>query len=99
MLEALNKTLALILWGKDKNGEDDVAVFPGTLIQVNDLYYLQRSDETNPEIRPEWFPRIERVPEDLKETLLECEFQLSLTTGESENISEILESFGLKWPE
>ena len=47
-MEAQNKTLALILWGKDSDGEDDVAVFPGTLIKENDLYYLQRGRWNKP---------------------------------------------------
>jgi hypothetical protein len=97
-MEALNKTLALVLWAKDENGDDDVAVFPGTLIQEKDLYFLQRGDEARPEIRAEWLSRIKKVPDDLKETLSNCEFQLSLTVGNTENETATLEAFGLKWP-
>ena len=98
-IDAVNKSLALILWAKDINGEDDVAVFPGVLIKEGNRYYLKRnSEESNPEIKEEWLSRIKNIPEDLKETLQGCEYQLSLSVGSAEDITETLESFGLKWP-
>ncbi len=98
-IEALNKSLALVLWAEDEAGEDDVTVFSGTLIKVEDNYYLEReSNNKNPEIKEEWLQRINKVPEELKETLMGCEYQLSLSVGSSEEISEPLESFGLSWP-
>ena len=98
-IEALNKSLALVLWAKDENGEDDVAVFSGTLINVDGVYYLEReSNNKNTEIKEEWLQRINSVPEELKETLMGCEYQLSLSVGSSEEISEPLENFGLSWP-
>lgn len=96
--DAINSSLALILWAKTNEGEDDVIVYSGTLVKKNKNYYLKREDDTEPEIRNEWLPRIEPVPEDLKETLLGCEYQLSLTVGNSKDATEALESFGLKWP-
>lgn len=96
---AINKKLALLLWAKDDAGEDDVAVYSGTLIQSGLLYYLDREgDGTNPEIRQEWLPKIEAVPESLKETLLGCDYQLSLSVGDAEEYKGELENFGLKWP-
>jgi len=96
--DALNRTLALVLWAKDENGDDDVAVFPGTLVKENGLYFLRRDDGKNPEIRDEWMSRIKEVPKDLKETLSNCDFQLSLTVGCAESEMGSLESVGLKWP-
>ena len=39
-----------------------------------------------------------RVPEDLRKTLMDCEYQLSLSVGNAEEYSGDLESYGLKWP-
>ena len=96
---ALNKKLALVLWAKDKEGEDDVAVFPGVFTQVGGSYYLQREGEGNsPEIREEWLPRIKSVPDESRDVLMGCDYQLSLSVGNSEDVNEPLENFGLKWP-
>ena len=98
-IEALNKSLALVLWAKDESGEDDVAVFSGTLVNIDENYFLERdSNNKNPEIKKEWLQRINSVPEELKENLMGCEYQLSLSVGSSEEISEPLENFGLSWP-
>ena len=97
-MNSLNKKLALVLWGKDKNGEDEVAVFSGVLVEKNKIYFLDREDEKNPEILEEWLPRITKIPEDLKEMLMDCEYQLALSIGDADETSESYESFGLKWP-
>lgn len=98
---ALNKRLALILWAKDENDEDDVAVISGVFVRDREIYYLKREgNETNPEIRYEWLDRIKEVPVDLKETLLDCDYQISFTVGRSDEYEgeAPLESFGIKWP-
>jgi len=97
--DAINKKLALILWAKDKNDEDDVAVFPGVFIKEGNSYFLKRGNsDTNPELKTEWLSRIKLVPEELKETLQGCDYQLSLTVGSADDITESLDDFGLKWP-
>ena len=95
---SLNKTLALVLWSKDENGEDEVAVFSGVLIKKNEIFFLEREDEKNPEILEEWLSRITKIPEDLKEILWDCEYQLLLSVGDVDETSESYESFSLKWP-
>lgn len=98
-MEALNRKLALVLWSEDENGEDDVAVFSGILINKDGAYYLERNDGKSPEILQEWLERIRPVGEELKETLLGCDFQLALSVGQVESGTS-MESFGgLKWPE
>ena len=97
-LNSLNKKLALILWGEDANGEPEVAVFSGVLVEKNKMYFLDREDEKNSAILKEWIPRITKVPEDLKEILMDSEYQLSLLIGDIEDTSASYESFGLKWP-
>jgi hypothetical protein len=97
---ALNRTLALVLWGKTADGADDVVVYPGELGQNGERYYLRRSGSgPHPELRSEWLERIGEVPPDLRETLCNCDFQLSLTVGDiSDEEAERLEQFGLRWP-
>ena len=97
-MQALNKKLALVLWAKDDEGKDDVSVFSGTLIQNQESYYLERKDGSNPEIRQEWLSRIQIIPEDLKNTLMGCDYQLSLTVGDISDSADQFEAFGLKWP-
>ena len=98
-MEALNKKLALVLWSEDENGEEDVAVFSGILVSRDGVYFLERCDSKNPEILAEWLERIRPVSEDLKETLLGCDYQLALSVGKVKG-GQSMESFGgLKWPE
>ena len=98
MMKALDQKLALLLWGEDENGEEDVAVFSGVLISQDGSYFLKGDDGNNPEIREEWLERIQPVNSELKEMLLDCDYQLSLSVGNIEN-GNGLESFGgLKWP-
>ena len=63
-MEALNQSLALVLWNQDRDGNDDVAVFSGILIEEAELYYLARENGVKPEIRREWLPRIQAIPEE-----------------------------------
>ena len=95
---SLNKTLALVLWSKDENGEDEVAVFSGILIKKNETFFLEREDDKNPEILEEWLSRITKIPEDLKEMLMNCEYQLALSVGDVDETPESYENFGLTWP-
>ena len=96
-MESLNQSLALVLWSQDRDGNDDVAVFSGILVEEAGVYYLARENGVRPEMRREWLPRIQAVPEDLKETLLGCDYQLSLSVGDIEG-AESFADFGLKWP-
>jgi len=97
-LNTLNKTLALVLWSKNENEEDEVAVFSGVLIEKDKTFFLDRKDEKNPEILEEWLPRITKVPNDLKDMLMDCEYQLSLSVGDVDETPESYKLFGLKWP-
>ena len=98
-LIGLNKTLALILWGQDKNGEDEVVVFSGVFTEKDGTFYLERENQESPVIQEDWLPRIKEVPEDLKDVLMGCEYQLSLSVGDIDEAPEPYEPFGLKWPQ
>jgi len=95
---ALNKKFALVLWAEDEQGEEDVAVFSGTLVKKGGLYFLERRTGQSPEIREEWLDRIMPVESELKEILMGCDYQLSLSVGKAKD-GQVLENFGgLKWP-
>jgi hypothetical protein len=93
-----NKTLALVLWEQVENGEGDVVVYPGVLIKEGESYFLQREKGGNPEIQEPWLARVKQVPSNLKDTLMGCEYELSLTVGNVNGAPEGFEKFGLKWP-
>jgi hypothetical protein len=97
---ALNRRLALVLWGKSFDGSDDVAVYPGVLAERGGRYFLQRRGvDSSPELSSEWLARISEVPDDLRETLCNCDFQLSLAVGDvSDEEAKGLKHFGLTWP-
>lgn len=95
-----NRSLALVLWGKTKTGEDDVVVFPGTLRQIDGRYYLERKEGSALlELSTEWMLRIKDVSEELREVLCDCELQLSLIVAdiEEEDAAGYIR-LGLKWP-
>lgn len=95
---ALNCTLALVLWGTDTSGEDDVAVFSGILVEREGSAYLHRDSGDVP-LEIEWLERIAAVPTDLRPTLLNCEYQLSLSVGDiDDEASASWKALGLKWP-
>ncbi len=97
-MQALNRKLALVLWAEDEEGEEDVAIFSGTLVAKGGRYFLERDREQATEILEEWLERIQPVPDHLLETLLHCDFQLPLSVGKVES-GESMESFGgLEWP-
>ena len=97
-MEFIDKSFALTLWATDENGEDDVAVFAGKLIQRDAKFYLKRKDGSFPQIRDEWLPRIKLVQSDQKEILKNCDYQLSLSVGNLDKDIDNINMFGLKWP-
>ena len=96
---ALGSTLALVLWGRDVSGADDVVVYPGILVKRDDLHYLKRSDGDEVPLEDEWITRIEVVPGDIREVLSGCQYQLSLRVGDvREEGTASWKRTGLKWP-
>lgn len=85
-LSAIGKRLALVLWAKDENDDDDVAVVAGELIAEHQGYFVALEDQGAPfAVREEWLGRIRPVSEILKDALLDAEYQLSLIVGHCEN--------------
>jgi hypothetical protein len=100
-MNIVGKRLSLIIWGKDRNGEDEVWVHAGTVRGSGSDLVLDRGDDA-PRVKllPEWLPRIKPVSDELRVDLLEAEICLSLTISpvpEGMETSEF-EDFGLHHP-
>ncbi|MFT4712838.1 MAG: hypothetical protein ACJAVI_004547 [Candidatus Azotimanducaceae bacterium] len=95
--EAEGKPIALILWRKKDDGEDDLAVFKGILTQQDGTYYLDREEGYDRSLTKEWLGRIDTVPMEVKAVLLDCDYQLSLNLDELTEAGG-LEKFGFSWP-
>jgi len=100
-MDILGRRLALVIWGKDPNGEDEVWVHTGNVQASGPGFILDRGEDA-PQVKllSEWLPRIKPVSDDLRTTLLGAEFCLSLTIGpipEGADPSEF-EDIGLHHP-
>lgn len=100
-MEIDGKSLAVLLMGKAENGEEDWAVFPGTVRRRGDAHYLDRGADRNRfVIRQEWLSQIKSVADDLRDVLQDCELYLPLSFGSlpAECDSAEFELTGLQWP-
>ena len=81
-LDLVGRRLALVIWGEDRNGEEEVWVHAGIVCAMGSALFLERGGD-KPMVRlfPEWLAKIQIVGENLRETLLNAEFQISLTVG------------------
>jgi hypothetical protein len=79
-MDIVGKRLALIIWGKDRSGEDEVLVHTGT-VQVSGSGFVLDRGEDKPLVKllPEWFPRIKPVNDEVRSTLNGAEICVSLT--------------------
>ncbi len=93
--------LAMIAWGKNEDGSDDVAVFTGTAQWDGQRLILVRAaGEPSFVVEREWLDRIRPVDPDLRSTLNEADYQFSGTIGPippGDDESQYLPT-GLKWP-
>jgi len=68
-MDIIGKRLALIIWGKDRNGEDEVWVHAGTVqASVSGLLLDRGDDAPRVKLLPEWLPRIKPVSDELEQT-------------------------------
>jgi hypothetical protein len=96
----VGKPFAVLLMGETAEGEDDWAVFSGTLKQNPSGLFLDRGTKPPFEIRAEWIERINPVGSDVKDILLGAEHYLPLSVGlipEGES-TESYVCTRLKWP-
>lgn len=76
--ELNGKSLALLLAGED----EDWSVLRGTVRQQGDVVLLDHSAGGEPfHIQPEWLDRIQPIPEDLSDILMNADFFLPLSVG------------------
>jgi hypothetical protein len=95
-----NKVLALIATGTSAKGEEETAVFTGTVRRVGQNLVFDRGQGAQFSIPYTWYERIKVVAPSVKEILLGAEFCISLSVGniaEDDDLSTF-ESMGLKWP-
>jgi hypothetical protein len=79
-MDIVGKRLALIIWGKDGNGEDKVWVHTGTVRASGCGFVLDRGEEAPlVKLLPERLPRIKPVGDEVRSTLGGAEICLTLT--------------------
>ena len=95
------RRIAMIAWAKTSDGEDDVAVFSGIAEwRGTSITLLREPPESSFVLRDEWLARLKPVPDELKATLLDAEYQFSVRVGDLTEADdrETLLKTGLKWP-
>ncbi|HEX5339764.1 MAG TPA: hypothetical protein VFX47_02675 [Gammaproteobacteria bacterium] len=93
----INRSLVLILWGLKTDGSSDVKMFPGTLANKADSYYLDLGEgKSSHRIPEDWLELIAEVPPELKRLMANCDYQLSLTAGDILEVGKSFEEFGLE---
>ncbi len=99
-MDLIGSSLALLLVGETDDGEEDWAVFTGTIKSKNGELFLDRGpDKDNFDIRDEWLSRIYPVKEEVREILENCKFFLPLSVGTvSDDDALDMDATGLKWP-
>jgi hypothetical protein len=80
LLDIVGKRLALVIWGKDRDGEDEVWVHTGTVQASGSGFVLDRGED-KPQVKllPEWLSRIKPVNEEVRSTLCGAEICVSFT--------------------
>jgi len=91
------KDIALVVSNTEK--ENDVRVFLGEIIQKdNKFYFINESQKWNLTLSREWFNRLKKIPDDLKETLLYADFSFSLSLANLlDSSTEGYQPIGIKW--
>jgi hypothetical protein len=100
-MDLIGKRLALVTWGKDSKGEDEVFVHAGAVRTTDSGFVLDRGEGLPlVKLQPHWLDRVKPVQEQVRATLHEADFVISLTVGpvpEGADVSD-LEFTGLREP-
>ena len=96
--EAINQTLAVLLWGKDADGEDDVVLMTGVLREVNGAFFVERGENPRFPLEDEWLPRIKRTNPEVLDVVSDAPFMLTLTVEKVDEVGDSYRPTGLKWP-
>lgn len=96
----IGSSFCVLLMREAAEGEDDWAIFSGTLKQNSTGLFLDRGTKAPFEIRAEWIDHIKPVDSEVKDILLDAEYYLPLSVGsipEGESTESYIDT-GLKWP-
>ena len=94
----LGERVALLLMGKDPQGEDDWAVLAGTVIQQQERLLFQHAHGAL-ELSDEWASRIKPAAPETKSILGGAQYVLPLVVGNiTDEEAASLQGTGLKWP-
>jgi hypothetical protein len=97
LADVKDKTVALIVWNTKK--EDDVHVYLGKLQEEKDEYFFVNEEKSwRVSLDNEQLNRLQPVSDDLKETLLNADYALSMSMGDlPQSNSENYKATGMKW--
>ena len=96
--DVVDQTLALVLWARDANGDDDVAVFTGFVRRAGAKYVLELANNPPLELLDRWLPRIRPATREIQDIVEGAHFVLSLSVQDAKAASGQLRSTGLRWP-
>jgi hypothetical protein len=95
-------TLALLLLSVTESGEDNWAVFSGTVrLHCGKVIFDRGSDSPEFELRREWLDRITPTDDETRPLLLDAPYYLPLQVDDLAEDADLsgLRSTGLRWPE
>jgi len=91
------KSVSLLIWNTEK--ENDVQICLGEIIHKNDdFYFINKAEDYNVTLTPEMLARLREVPSELKQTLRNSDFSISLSLGNLPGeLNSDYKSTGIKW--
>jgi hypothetical protein len=97
LVDLIGKAIALVVWNTEK--EDDVHVYLGKLQMERDEYYFLNEEKGwQLSLSEEQLSDIHTVPGELKTTLLNADYALSMAMSDlPESDSEDFKPTGMKW--
>jgi hypothetical protein len=94
-----DKAISLIVWNTEK--ENDVTVYSGSLQTENDeTFFVNEEEGWKVSLSSEQLEELRPVPDELKETLLDADYALSMSMAYlPESGRENYRATGMKWEE
>lgn len=97
MEELKDKCICLIIWNAEK--DDDVRLYLGNYVnEGKEHYFVNKEKGWRLSLNDEQLERMQLVPEELKETLLNADYSISMTMGSlpDDETDEFI-STGMNW--